>query len=159
MSWTKKQLIVQAFEEIGLADYIYDLTPEQLQSAVNKMDSIVANWETQGVRISYPMSDNPSSANINALSNIPSFANEAIYLNLALRLAPSFGKTVSQETKLAAFNAYSNLISKLTTVAQRNLTTDLPLGQGNKPWRNGGNDYIFPPPDDILVGGDGILEL
>ena len=33
MSWTKRQYIVDAFEEIGLASYVYDLQPEQLQSA------------------------------------------------------------------------------------------------------------------------------
>jgi len=159
MSWTKKQLIEQAFEEIGISNYIYDLTPEQLQSALNKMDAMVASWETKGVRINYPMSNNPMSADINSNSCVPSYAHEAIYLNLALRIAPSFGKVLPQETKQSAHEAYSNLLSKNVQVIQRSLTPDLPAGQGNKPWRGGDNVYILPPESQILIGGDGILEL
>ena len=29
MGWTKREYVEQAFEEIGLASYVFDLTPEQ----------------------------------------------------------------------------------------------------------------------------------
>ena len=31
MGWTKRQFIEQAFDEIGLASYAFDLGPEQMQ--------------------------------------------------------------------------------------------------------------------------------
>ena len=32
MAWTKRQIVTQAFEEIGLASYVFDLEPEQLRA-------------------------------------------------------------------------------------------------------------------------------
>ena len=40
MGWTKRQFVTQAFEEIGLASYVFDLTPEQLQSALRRLDAM-----------------------------------------------------------------------------------------------------------------------
>ena len=55
MGWTKRQFIEQAFEEIGLAAYVFDLTPEQLQSALRRLDAMMAGWNTNGIRIGWPM--------------------------------------------------------------------------------------------------------
>lgn len=74
MGWTKRQLITQAFEEIGLAAYVFDLTPEQLQSALRRMDAMVAGWNSNGVRIGYPLPSSPDSSNIDADSGVPDFA-------------------------------------------------------------------------------------
>jgi len=34
MGWTKRQYVTQAFEEIGLASYVFDLTPVVQQPAI-----------------------------------------------------------------------------------------------------------------------------
>ena len=51
MGWTKRQYIEQAFEEVGLAAYVFDLTPEQLQSALRKLDAMMAEWNAKGLRL------------------------------------------------------------------------------------------------------------
>ena len=51
MGWTKREYIEQAFEEIGLASYVFDLTPEQLQSALRKLDAMLAEWNAKGLRL------------------------------------------------------------------------------------------------------------
>ena len=33
MSWTKRQIVEQALEELGLASYVFDMQPEQVESA------------------------------------------------------------------------------------------------------------------------------
>ena len=48
MGWTKRQFVAQAFEEIGLASYVFDLTPEQLQSALRRLDTMMAAWNALG---------------------------------------------------------------------------------------------------------------
>mgnify|MGYP003525752305 CR=1 FL=1 len=53
MGWTKRQFVTQAFEEIGLAAYVFDLTPEQLQSALRRLDSMMASWNAKGIRLGY----------------------------------------------------------------------------------------------------------
>jgi len=64
MSWTKRQFITQAFEEIGLAAYVFDLTAEQLDSALRRMDSMVAGWNANGVRIGYPLPGSPEDSDL-----------------------------------------------------------------------------------------------
>lgn len=159
MSWTKRQFITQAFEEIGLAAYVFDLTPEQLDSALRRMDAMVAGWNANGVRINYPLPGSPEASNIDAESGVPDFANEAIYLGLALRLAPGFGKTVSPETKQFADMAYSNMANQVAIpTMERQLPMTTPRGQGTKPWRNFNNPFVNKPQDPLLAGSDNEIQ-
>lgn len=156
MGWTKRQLITQAFEEIGLAAYVFDLTPEQLQSALRRMDAMVAGWNSNGVRIGYPLPSSPDSSNIDADSGVPDFANEAIFLGLAVRIAPSYGKQLSQETKAWADNAYSNMANQVAVpTPERQMPNTLPRGQGAKPWRTVNAPFMRTPADPVDAGGDG----
>ena len=160
MSWTKRQFIAQAFEEIGLAAYVFDLTPEQLDSALRRMDSMVAGWNANGVRISYPLPSSPQNSDIDAESNVPDFANEAIYLGLACRLAPAFGKALSPETKMYADMAYNNMANQAAIpTPERLMPQTMPRGQGTKPWRNFNNPFVYAPAKDVDAGADSPIVL
>lgn len=160
MGWTKRQFITQAFEEIGLAAYVFDLTPEQLDSALRRMDAMVAGWDANGVRIAYPLPVSPEDSDLDQDSGVPDFANEAIYLGLACRLAPSFGKVVSPETKMFADMAYSNMANQVAIpTMERQLPMTMPRGQGTKPWRNFNNPFVNKPEDPLLAGSDGKIDL
>lgn len=159
MAWTKRQFITQAFEEIGLAAYVFDLTPEQLQSALRRMDAMVGGWNANGVRIGYPLPSNPDDSRLDDDSGVPDFANEAIYLGLAVRLAPSFGKTVAPETKAFANMAYSNMANQVAIpTPERQLPQTMPRGAGTKPWRNFNNPFVNRPQDPILAGSDNPID-
>ena len=41
MSWTKRQIVEQALEELGLASYVFDMQPEQVESAKRKHNNNV----------------------------------------------------------------------------------------------------------------------
>ena len=56
MSWTKRQFINAALEEIGLASYVFDIQPEELESALRRLDAMMADWNAKGIRIGYPLS-------------------------------------------------------------------------------------------------------
>jgi len=160
MAWTKRQFITQAFEEIGLAAYVFDLTPEQMDSALRRMDAMVAGWNANGIRIGYPLPSSPENSDLDEQTGVPDFANEAIYLNLARRLAPSFGKVVDPETKAAADFAYSSMANQVAVpTPERQMPGTMPRGQGNKPWRTTRNPYFPPPADPVAVGSDGDLTL
>lgn len=131
MSWTKRQLVSQAFEEIGYASYAYDLNPEQYQSAMRKMDAMVASWARRGILLGYPLTTSPQDSDLDTEVNIPDAANEAIYLNLAIRLAPSVGKVVAIETKQNAKMSYDSLLMKAAMPREMQIT-NLPKGAGAK---------------------------
>jgi len=160
MAWTKRQFVQQAFEELGLANYFFDLQPEQLNSAMYKMDAMVAGWNANGVRINYPLPSSPQNADLDHDTGVPDFANEAIYLNLAVRLAPSLGKQLSMDTKANAKSAYENMANQvLYPLMERQMPREMPRGQGTKPWRNYNNPFVIQPEDPVDAGSDGPIDL
>ncbi len=160
MGWTKHQLIAAAYEEIGLADYVFDIAPEQLMGACRKMDALLSGWEVNGIRIGYASSDNPTTTNLASDSGVPSYANEAIYLNLAIRIAASIGKNISPDTRAGAKKAYLQLLSAaMPEPLEYQMPRQLPRGAGQKPWRTGLGPFMPPPVDRLLTGDDGEIEL
>jgi hypothetical protein len=158
MSWTKRELVLQAFAEIGLAAYVYDLQPEQLQTALNRLDSMVATWNADGLRLGYTMAS-PSTTDLDQDSGLPDAANEAVYLNLAIRLASSVGKVVSEDLTKPAREAYTALSGKFVQVPERLRPSDVPAGAGNKPWRVVGDPFLPSSPDPVTTGLDGNVDL
>jgi hypothetical protein len=151
---TKRQFVNQAFEEIGLASYVYDLTPEQLTSAVTKLDSMMATWNAKGIRLGYPLVSNPDQSDIESDTFVPDSAFEAITTNLAIRLAPSYGKTVSQDTKAIAKDAFNTLLSRAAVPPQMQLPDSMPLGAGNRLYDN---PFTPPPVDPLTAGPDSVI--
>lgn len=157
MGWTKRQFVTQAFEEIGLAAYVFDLTPEQMQSALRRLDTMMAQWNAKGIRLGYPIPASPESSNLDDETGVPDSSNEAIYTNLGIKLAPSFGKVPSMETKAAAKASYETLLSLAAMPMEQQLPGTMPAGAGNKPWRYD-NPFLNKPTDPLLAGGDGEIE-
>ena len=158
MSWTKKQLIEAAYRKLGMANYVFDLEAEQLQSACNDMDAMVAAWYP--INISYVFSDSPDTADINAESGVPSFANAAIYLNLAIILAPDVGKLIPPSLTAEAKKAYLTMLkAALPKTNERQMPSTLPRGAGQKPWRDASGPFMPVPANPIETGPDGELEL
>lgn len=143
---------MQAFEEIGYASYAYDLQPEQLQAGLRRLEAMMGTWNGRGVRLSYPLSSNPDAADLDTNSNVPDSANEAIYTNLAIRIAPIVGKTASPETKQAARAAYMELLSRFAKPQEMQFPNTMPAGAGNKPWRQ--DTPFLPGPEEQLDAGD-----
>lgn len=156
MSYTKRQFIELAFDEIGLG-YPYSINSDQYEPALKKLDAMMAQWNAKGIRVGYPIPSSPENSDIADETNVPDSANAAIYLNLAIRIAPSFGKQLSIETKQYAKQSYNTLLS-ITTMPQERQITGLPKGAGNKPYRLGGSDFMPPPTDPLLAGQDGELD-
>ncbi|MBJ9481164.1 packaged DNA stabilization gp4 family protein [Acinetobacter baumannii] len=133
MSWTKRQIIEQAYEELGLAAMFYDLQPEQIENARRKMDTMVAVWSTKNIQVGYPLPSEANSSDVDQETNVPDYAVEALYLNLAIKIAPSHGKTVSPDTKISAKNAYNTLFAKsASNPPKMKYSCELPSGAGNK---------------------------
>ena len=157
MGWTKRQFVEEAFDQIGLAGYVFDLQPQQLQSALAKLDAMIATWNGKGIRLGYPLPSSPQDSDLDEETLVPDSANEAIYTNLAIRIAPSFGKAVAVEGKVAAKQAYDILLQRATAPIDKQLPSTMPAGAGNKPWRID-NPFVAPPTNPVQTGPEGFLE-
>lgn len=158
MSWTKRQFIEMAFEELGIASYTYDLKPEMLDHALRRLDAMMAGWNAKGIRVGYPIPSSPENSDLDEETNVNDTANEAVYTNLALSMAPANGKTVSPETKINAKRAYQNILSFASVIIQRQFPTTLPKGQGNKPWRFNRDEYVDKLEQPLDAGKDSAID-
>lgn len=157
MGWTKKQLITEAFGELALASYEWDINPEEDQIALRRLDSMMSTWEARGVRVGYSFPSSPEDSSLDADSGVPDSANEAIFLNLAIRMAPGYGKQVSSDTKKAAREAFDLLLWQASHPIEQQMPSTMPRGSGNRIWRNSQRPYFNKPDDgplDIAQGGD-----
>lgn len=157
MGWTKRQFVEQAYDQIGLAGYVFDLQPQQLQSALYKLDAMMATWNGKGIRLGYPLPSSPQDSDLDEETLVPDSAVEAIYANLAIRIAPSLGKAVAIEVKTSAKAAYDVLLQRATAPIEMQLPREMPAGAGNKPWRID-DPFVAPPTDPVQTGPEGFLE-
>lgn len=130
MSYTKGDLVSMALEEIGIAEYEYDISQEQRQSAIRRLDAMMAEWDARGILLSFPISKEESSTPEDD-SNIPDWAWDAVATNLAIRIAPSYGKAVAQETRINAKNAYNTLLAEFAKPKEAQFPS-MPKGAGYK---------------------------
>ncbi len=158
MSYTKGQFVEEAFAELGMALYTFDIQPQQLETALKRLDAMMATWNAKGIRLGYPLPSNPQDSTLATPTEVPDSANEAIIANLAIRLAPQYGKTVAIDTRTTAKLGYDTLLARATFPLEQQFPATLPLGAGQKPWR-WDNPFVQPPADPVQVGPDGVLEL
>jgi hypothetical protein len=156
MSYTKRQLIEMAYEEIGYASYVYDLQPEQLESALRRLDGMMALWNAKGLRLGYPLPSSPQDSDLDEESGIPDSANMAVYQNLAVALAPTVGKTVAVETAAMAKLGYNTLLGRAAMPPEMQLPNTMPAGAGNKTYDT---PFVLPPSDPVQAGPDGLIDL
>lgn len=158
MGYSKRQFIEAAFAEIGLASYAFDLQPEQLEAARQRLDAMMADWNGKGIRLGYPIPVSPQDGSIDEQTNVPDSAYEAIICSLAIRLAPSYGKQVMNETKATAKQGYDTLMQRATAPLEQQFPNTMPSGAGNKPWRVYDNPFLRPPVSPVEAGPDGPLQ-
>lgn len=157
MSWTKRQFVEQAFDEIGYAPSTYELQTSLLNRGLYRLDAMMASWDCGGIVLGYPLPSSPEASNIEDETNVPDCANEAIYTNLAIRIAHAVGKVPSQDLKNIARRAHQKLLIEAAFPDEQQLGP-LPAGQGNKPWRWNDDPFLDPPSERLLTGEDNELE-
>lgn len=153
---TKRQLIEAAHAELGLADYVFDLPSEQLQLALRRLDAMMADWNGMGLRLGYAIPGSVEGGDLDTEAGVPDRAWEAIVTNLAIRLAPSFGKQVAAETKATAERGLNMLLGKVLPPEMS--LGRIPAGAGNKPWRWNLDPFLEPEEPTIDAGPDSELE-
>lgn len=144
MGYTRRDFVNGALEEIGLASIAFDATADELVGAMRRLNAMMAEWNARGIRIGYPIPSGPNSGELDDETNVPDSAWEAVTLNLAIRIAPSYGKQVLPATMTGAKRAFNALLNLHAQPAEMQLPV-MPAGAGNKPWRYDGT--YLPDPD------------
>lgn len=150
MAWTKLQFIKKAFQKIGMAEHVNDADPEHLKDALTDLDAMMGEWHKKDIEIGWKLTLNPDDADIDADSGAPWAANSAIFLNLALRIAPDYGKEPSAQLRIDAKNAFDTLQGQFLKPSIRR-TRGMPSGAGNNRRYGGSFSDFNPLPEDQRI--------
>ena len=135
MTWSKREIIKDAFEEIGLGAQAYDIQPEDYQTALRRLNAHVSEWSGSGAQTGFAGNNTPSEGELDRDSNLPPDAVRGVICGLACDIAPGFGKQVSRKTMTAAANGRNLMLRKaaadsIPKKAKNNLS--VPAGAGHK---------------------------
>lgn len=151
MAWTKRALIEMAYEEIGVSSALgYDLTSDQVALALNRLDAVMATLYQSGYRLGYNSPAEYKGGDPDDDSGIPNGANEAVYLSLAIRLAPTIGKMIAPQTKAAHRRAMNALAQYSDIPTVKRDTTAAPAGAGSTRDYRVTEPFLDPAYDDAL---------
>lgn len=156
--WTKRELIDAAFAELALAGYAFDITPEEQQNALRRLDTMLATWDGTGVRLGYALPASPDDSDLDQPSGLPDTAVEAVYMHLAIRLASGIGKVLTSDQRRIAREAFAPLMRAAAQPQRQQLPAGMPLGAGVRRYPSVAAGTFSPPPDrkpmQITQGGD-----
>lgn len=156
MGWTKLDIVKEAYSELALAGYVFDLRPEELERGARKLDMMMAYWDGRGVRVGYNLASGPGTTALDDESGMPLSAIEPVVVNLACRLAPGEGKSLPLDLSARAREGYQTLMIAAALPLEQQMPQTMPRGAGNKPGRR----PYMPTPDTshIRTGEGGDLE-
>ena len=158
MAYSKNWFVQKAFSELGMAGYVFDLQPEQLQECLDRLDAQMATWDGNGIRLGWSIPESEGDSRLDDQVDVPNFAREAIFKNLAIAIAPLFGKAPSADLKAKADSTMDAMLQATAWPVPMQFPNTLPSGAGNKPWRNVASPFLGPPTDYVEAGGDGPID-
>lgn len=130
----KRAICEMAFEECGLAGYEFDKTPEEWQSALRRLDVVMAEWRTADLDLGYNAPAVVGTGDLDDASGVPDDALSATALTLAFRICPPLGKAMGMESKAAYARSMDLVRARYMTKAERVLPRSTPIGAGRKPF-------------------------
>jgi len=134
-----REVVSDAFEEIGVKKAEIEITNDELQSGIRRANDLGASWDAIGYIVGY----NPVFNGDDTLELEPA-AISAFKYNLATRLAPSYQKQVTIELATIAANTFEILINQNIFIGEVEFPDTLPLGSGNQCANNDTNQRFFP---------------
>jgi len=130
---TRAVILRRAFSRIGVADYEFDVTPDERADARTTLDAMLAEWDGNGVPLGYVPSDDEDNDGVEMTT--PLWADAAIWNNLAMRLAPEFGKMPAGDLRRDAKRGYDLCVSKVTVVPTERRASKRIYGGGDRFYR------------------------
>lgn len=159
MSWTKGNIVSAAFEQLALGDE-FSLQSKDLEAGLRHLNLMIAEWEADGLLLGYANTPRDD-ARLNQASDLPDWAVLGVIKNLAIEIAPLFGKQVSAALAKSAAQAYDTISSREIgdDDTEMQMPSHMIKGSGYKDYGYV-DDKFFPEPfkGELDIGSGKFLE-
>lgn len=130
---TKRQLVEHAFNECRLNGWEYDITAEEKDRALSRLDALMRELLGRGYDLAYNFPTAIGAGDLDDQLGCPDGAFYGLGTLLAFRLAPTMGKTISAESRVAMQDAMKAVIaSAIDPIPTASFAPGTPMGSGNK---------------------------
>ncbi len=129
----KVDFIADAYSQLRISGLTKDPTPDDLEVALIRMETMAAEWAKRNICSNYNFEDQPDP---NSETWVDRAYAYAFSTNLAVRLIPDFNKQVPQTLISQASQSLSNMsaITALERLNQIAPPSTMPTGSGNTLW-------------------------
>ncbi len=124
---TMREVVQDAFEEIGVKTAEVALTNDELQSGIRRCNDMLLEWDDIGTIVGYN-----EVLNGDDVIEVDRNAVGAIKYNLAIRLAPSFQKVITPALVALSTTTLDTLMASNTNIGEITYPDTLPMGSGNE---------------------------
>lgn len=145
---TKIDIINAAFSRLRISGLTVQATPEDIDLALNRLEGMAREWHTR-VNSGYFFETSPAS---NTPHNVPREYWAAYESNLAIRMAPDFGKEITAALLMEARATYSNMSARLALVKPVRPPARQPIGSGNRRFNQA--DQYYQPQEEAPLSPD-----
>ena len=129
----KMYIMDLAFDDIGLSSGEFERTADEYAQALRKLNALMMEFPFSELGYAQPVDGDGQPEE---LSNLGNKAIPAVAAQLALRLAPAFGKALSREYIKAAGRSFTLLCSEYATIPAQEY-------QGATHRGNGWSRYLY----------------
>lgn len=136
---TKIDFINKAYSRLRISGITVQPTPENVATALDRLENMAAEWNSRNITSGYAFEQNPDTSTPH---NVPREWWNAFESNLAVSLAPDFGKEAPAGLQMEARGSYSTIVAQTAPIPQVQYPTRQPIGSGNAHrWGNRINRY------------------
>lgn len=158
MTTTKNDLVRQALKKLAVTGFDYEVDPSESESGLVELEAMMAEWDGQGIRVGYHLANTPEEADGSDDAGIPDFSRNAIVYNLAMRIAPEYGKEPSGAVVAGASQSLSRLMTATAYIPTVKYPRRMPRGSGNTNRDRGHRSRYYLEQDKLDVENGGPLE-
>jgi len=153
MAGLKGDLINNAYSRARISGLTVQPTPEDMAVALDRMESMAAEWDDRNICMGYYFEDSPD---VNTPHNVPRKYWNAFETSLALRLLSDFGKEPGSSLIREQRVTFSRLVSSTACPQETTYPQRQPIGSGN---RRGFRYRRFYTEDDTLPTSCGVNKM
>jgi hypothetical protein len=125
---TKGEIVNRAYSWLRISGITKRPQPREIESALDVLEAMAYELDSRNICTSYSFEDVPDPDTESGIGN--AFFLAAAY-NLGLRMAPDFGKQLTQDQKLQATQSMSNWSARTSKTNSINHPRRQPRGSGN----------------------------